>query len=485
MRSSAPTFPRALPSPAPLSGHVPRAFPQVHRRGVTYPALLSSRLVRLAPILFFELYLTGSVLVFAFGPVQFTVFNQTTLYTYLALGQLAIAMGFKLGMANPPRRYAGYISVRRLLPLTILLTLVLLPITLHYRNYGNLSLSEALADPNAAYMARLKSFEEESFVGLILARGLSAPLLALFMPLGIVYGRSMGLFWKVLWGIGMVGILALAIFSGAAMGLFDMVLVIPWMLWLAVHHRSVQESSDTQNFCKRKKSNPWMKRLTLVAVTLVVMFAGIKYFGHSRQARYQLSGNQYPHWTIGWSEELYGFPLPDSLEYTSYMICNYWSHGYEGLSLCLELPFEWSYGCGHSRLLTHCAAMLGADASLITETTYPLRLQADSGYDAFGVWHTAYPWLASDLTFFGAIVFMGWMGYLLALVWKDAVCKTNPFAVGFLVQILMFFYYIPANNGRISFPEEAIAFWGTLMLWLLTRERRTQVRHVLTPRIIT
>ena len=74
---------------------------------------------------------------------------------------------------------------------------------------------------------------------------------------------------------------------------------------------------------------------------------------------------------------------------------------------------------------------------------------------------------------------MGWMGYLLALVWKDAVCKSNPFAIGFLAQLLIFFYYIPANCGRLSFPEEAVAFWGTLLLWLLTRERFAPVHLAL------
>lgn len=71
------------------------------------------------------------------------------------------------------------------------------------------------------------------------------------------------------------------------------------------------------------------------------------------------------------------------------------------------------------------------------------------------------------------------MGYLLAQVWANAVCKTNPFAVGFLAQLLIFFYYIPANNGRLSYPEETLAFLGTLLLWRLTRERRLKMRVAL------
>ena len=222
-----------------------------------------------------------------------------------------------------------------------------------------------------------------------------------------------------------------------------------------------------------------VRRVLVVVTTVVIVYAGISYFSYSRQARYNLSGNQYPLWTTGWSQDLYGIALPESVEYTTYMVCSYWSHGYEGLSECLQLPFQWTMGCGHSRFWTRYLGSLYADPDWIEANTYPVRLEAVSGYDANTVWHTAYPWLASDLTFSGAVVFVGLMGYLLANVWADAVCRTNPFAVGFLAQLLVFFYYIPANAGRLSYPEETLAFWGTLVLWMFTRESRKSAAFAL------
>jgi hypothetical protein len=450
------------------------------RSGAARPMVFSSRLVRHAPILFFQVYLTGSIFAFAFGPVNYDIANPLTLYTYVGLGQVAILLGYQLGIAKSPRRYTGYITPRNLLQITILFTVILLPITLQYRNYGNLGLAEALADPNAAYTARLKSFEDEANAPWLSAtRGLLSPLLALFVPMGIVYWGSIQLPWKVLWGCGIAGIVALAIFSGAAVGLFDLVLVVPWMLWLTTHHRASQEASEHHRSSSRNNSGSMMRRAVSVVIALTILAAGIKYFSHSRQARYQLSGNQYPMWTTGWSKTTYGIELPESVEYTVYSVCSYWSHGYEGLSECLELPFEWSKGCGHSRFWTRYVGSLYGDPDAIEESTYPMRLQGAAGYDAYTVWHTAYPWLASDLTFYGAVAFMGVMGYLLALAWADSVCKTNPFALGFLAQLMIFFYYIPANAGRLSFPEETLAFWGTLLLWLLTRESRSSAQLVL------
>jgi hypothetical protein len=103
--------------------------------------------------------------------------------------------------------------------------------------------------------------------------------------------------------------------------------------------------------------------------------------------------------------------------------------------------------------------------------TYPFRLEAETGYRAGNNWHTIYPWLASDLTFFGALAALGVMASLLAKSWGDALQYGNPYAVGFLSQILMLFFYIPANNGRLSYPEETTCFWGLLALWLLSRKR--------------
>ncbi|MBV9122201.1 MAG: hypothetical protein JO112_02425, partial [Planctomycetes bacterium] len=101
---------------------------------------------------------------------------------------------------------------------------------------------------------------------------------------------------------------------------------------------------------------------------------------------------------------------------------------------------------------------------------YPARLECTTGYSAESYWHTIYPWLASDLTFPGALVFMGLMAYLLARAWSDSLRGDNPFALGFLAQILLMFYYIPCNNVRLQFAEEIITFWGLLVLWLGTRK---------------
>jgi hypothetical protein len=473
------TYPQKLPHSQTIAttaargcavGAWTRQTPAVRAVGV------ASRAEQLFPILFFEAYLLASVLVFAFGPVEFSVDNPWKLYSFVLVGQLVIGAGYALGMAGPPRDYCGRLSANEILSVAIVVTIVLTPLTLHYRNYAGISLTEALRDPRAAYMARLESFDGNADTPLLsITRGLLAPVSGLFVPLGILYWRRMDGIRRALWAAGLAGLVAETIYSGAAVHLFDLVLTIPWLLWLRSHHGlAPQEAAQRRQFAvppAPRKPARSSQRVALLVVSAAILVAGFQYFSYSRRARYNLADNEYPPLTTGWSAERFGVTLPEPVEYPMYMIARYWTHGYDGLAQCLDLPFEWSYGCGHSLFWSRYVGALCGDREVFLERPYPARLEAVSGYRIANYWHTVYPWLASDVTFPGAIVFMGVMAFLLARAWSDALVGANPFAAGFLVQMLMLFFYIPANNGRLSFPEETLTFWGLMVLWLTTRKR--------------
>ncbi len=126
-----------------------------------------------------------------------------------------------------------------------------------------------------------------------------------------------------------------------------------------------------------------------------------------------MEGSEYPPYTTGWSQELYGVTLPEGVEYPVYMLTRYWTQGYQGLSECLDLPFKWCYGLGHSTFLMRYAGVFAANHDYFLQRSYPYRLEAETGYDVSYYWHTIYPWLASDLTFPGALVAVGLLAALL------------------------------------------------------------------------
>jgi hypothetical protein len=68
------------------------------------------------------------------------------------------------------------------------------------------------------------------------------------------------------------------------------------------------------------------------------------------------------------------------------------------------------------------------------------------------------------------------IGRLLAATWLDTLEGSNPFAVALFSQTMIMVFYFPANNQIFQVGESFAAFVGTLMLWLVTRQRRPMSR---------
>ena len=201
---------------------------------------------------------------------------------------------------------------------------------------------------------------------------------------------------------------------------------------------------------------------------LSLVTGGLWYFFYTRLARY---GGEFPIGTVGWSSALWGFALPEFVEYAIAIFIGYLCQGYYGLSGCLELPFVWSWGLGHSDVLSRYAGNFIGDPGFFRDLTYPVRYEAVSGYRVGHHWHTIYPWLASDVTFAGALAVVGGFGWLFARSWRDLVDKRNPFAAAFFSQILLLMFFIPMHSSRLAWSEELISFWGLLILWQTTSSR--------------
>lgn len=131
----------------------------------------------------------------------------------------------------------------------------------------------------------------------------------------------------------------------------------------------------------------------------------------------------------------------------SVFITGYLSDGYYGLSKALELPFEWTYGVGGSYgLTTVCETAFDTQ---IYEKTYLGRMEQQFRY--LGIsgtrnWHTIFPWLASDLTFAGTLLFFFIMSYIYAKSWKEVLLYNNSVSYLMFCLLSIMFIFVPANN---------------------------------------
>ena len=120
------------------------------------PAATLPTRVRIFPIVFFLIYLNLTVFLFAFGPWPYPVRNGHKLYLFLILAHLALLLGYLSATFREPRGYSGKWTTRRLMQISIFLSLVVLLPTSKFRTGQVIpDVLGGLTDPEVAVLPPL------------------------------------------------------------------------------------------------------------------------------------------------------------------------------------------------------------------------------------------------------------------------------------------------------------------------------------------
>jgi hypothetical protein len=154
------------------------------------------------------------------------------------------------------------------------------------------------------------------------------------------------------------------------------------------------------------------------------------------------------------------------------------SHGYTGLALAMELPFEWSYGLGWSKGLQAILRDYLGGPDLF-HRSYLARNEATNQWPALAWWSTIFPWIASDTTFYGTVLVMVLIGFGIARVWMEIVVNGNLLGFVLLSQLFVLVFMFPANFVVAQTIDAVCAFVGALIVYFLGRRglRRATVRQ--------
>lgn len=151
------------------------------------------------------------------------------------------------------------------------------------------------------------------------------------------------------------------------------------------------------------------------------------------------------------------------------ILSSYLSQGYYGLSLCMQLPFEWTFGVGSSYALSSLLNKIGISG--IYERTYLNRMTETFGRNGLRSWNTIFPWLASDYTWIGAILFFIPVGYFMAKAWKEVIKNNNIISYLVIVNVLILVLFTPANNQLFHGYDSFFSTWFLIIFWLFFRGR--------------
>lgn len=157
--------------------------------------------------------------------------------------------------------------------------------------------------------------------------------------------------------------------------------------------------------------------------------------------------------------------FPQSLRYQMSLLLMYFSMGWYGLSLSLNLDFTWTYFLGGFQGINQILSQFITNVPNMFTETYLGKVQTVYHYDTLSNWCTIFPWIASDLTFIGALFLCGFVSYIYARCWKEAVKYNNPISFVLFTTINIFYIYLPANNQLFTQRSSTVSTIVILIIW--------------------
>lgn len=412
---------------------------------------------RVLPILYFELYLNFTVVLFAFGPWPWPVKNPVKLYGFLACAHLALLLGYMCAAFRRPAAYNGRWTVEGVVKASLIVSALLLLPTVWFRTGAILpDLGAALADLGRTYEEtnRLRA-EGKPFVEYVrIAFGL---WLSWLLPLSVFYWKRLGAGVRIA-SLSVIGSsIVMWIALGTNKGIGDVVLLIPAML-VAGHLSGISRLSLAQ--------------AVALAVVVGLLAVGFVTFFSAAIASRQRSDEVSDTFAVldirADPSNVFMRYVPRNMQSAVRGLAMYLNVGYYGLSLALEKPFLPTWGVGSSPVTIRQAERFLGEGS-VARRTYPYQIEMD-GWDANGLWSSFYPWIASDVSFPGTIVVVFLVGYNFGLAWVDSLRGANPFAVAMAANFVIMLYYFPSNNQLFYSMETGVASIVTFVLWRLSRK---------------
>jgi hypothetical protein len=440
-----------------------------------------------APCICALLYLSSSLLLFKFGPIDWPIKNEQAFWSFNALYLSMFLVGYGAALWQR-RRWAGLRSApsshdftaRFFWPILACAALVAL---IGHRNltlgpsYIPTSLFSdfisGLVDPLDAYLYKLSDEAKENFSGNPLVTLLFGVLA--FSKLVLVYMLVSS--WPNLSRLQRILGSTVAIFplvSGVCVGtnkpVFDVAFVFTTII---LAHVFMTPHAARRQFIKAR-------RALILLTALIFMFSGA-YFHKTMNARapgldYAKSLSS----TAGTVRVKPGFQV--YCETSGDMTvkgCHlfsigaiYLTQGYYGMSLSLDVPLETTYGLGHSKFITDTLRKyLDVD---LTPRTFQQKIHKQ--WSATAQWHSAYSQWANDVGFSGVALVMLALGFYACAIWTSALATHNAAAVCSIPLLATLIVFIPANNQVFNIFESLATFLVLFIAWVASWALRQPAR---------
>ncbi|MDR6904808.1 uncharacterized membrane protein YhaH (DUF805 family) [Agromyces sp. 3263] len=418
----------------------------------------------------------GTFVLFLIGPYSVQAENLALEVLFIASACLAFGAGYRLSIKQkrsyraPASREASS-AQKWLVFLACVWYLTFSAASL--AEYGATSLGsivEAALNPGDSYFHKFAVYADQERTGrvnlAIQLTVLAGALYAVLIPMTVWFWRSLGLFLRALAVLSVIAYLMYFLYIGTLKGFGDVLIALLAALAASFDPQRLSSRSITPSFAPSSRMSPpgrqaqhrrrrYWAVLALLGVSFVVLMSNIQ---ADRLEGLGAAGQFSPDPVIS---QMFGERFALGLAVTLYYPVN----GYIGLSKSLETPFEFSGGASVPALASYKVQYFGGDDPM--ELSYPARTEERTGWPAGQVWSTFFPWIASDVTFPGAVVFMAIFGWFLARCWMGVRRERDALSLILFCQLMIAAIYIPANNQLMLSRYTAIGFVTLIAIYLV------------------
>lgn len=416
-----------------------------------------------APWLAFVVYISLTLLINFFGPWSFQNYDwraKVLVFSFMVFfvlcGSVSYHWGLRTMRASTSRSYSMSTVEAYILKFSLMMSLgiyILLIVSAVGRRDFSLHSGFASSIAIAYNLSHAQAGLGRTWGGMLYSYGYVFCFLG--KALGLYRLRELPITYKALVVTNLLAAILYALFSvGAMKPVGDVMIIVGSVIVARSAHSGIL-------FDVRRRL-----LLILVLIAFSLLFAsafaarfamwGVTVYDMSPLARFYSD-----HWTISW--------LPSGLKVGFALLSFYVSHGYYGLYLALNLPFEWAKGLGSSFVVRDLMARYFATEPLVAGVSYPERMEVAFGWSGYVHWTTIFPWLASDFTFVGAIAVLALFIRLYAGMWKQALSTDNGLSFALFSMLNIMLVYIPANNQLFQTRPVMLAFILLLIMHAVVR----------------
>lgn len=404
-------------------------------------------------------YLTFTILLFFFGPIDWKVKNVFVVVVYLTLYEMALLVGYKIGInryfegndeIHTPDEFSinDRILIRRLLICGILFDILMMIRMANSWNPAVIiqNIINGIMSPASQYSTYYQNASSGNLWGggiFSLFITLGTPFAVAGIILSIFYYKQLSVQLKILTWIELIIHVGGRFISSANEGLFDTVIYISVALLLRNINSNLVHSNRVRMNTKKK--------IGLIILISILIFSVMVFFTNNIMGR--TLGN-FAFGTLG--ENKYNANsailkyIPEPLMVTTVYLSAYLCEGYYGFSLTTMVDWTPMFGLGFSSFIrNNVSELLNID---LLQYTYQKKVESLSTWGALKNFHSAYTFWACDVSHIGVIFVMFFIGYKFAVYYRKSVTQCSKTAIVMMPLLITLMLYLPANNKIFAQP---------------------------------